>query len=85
MRRWNGWGDEAVYFPLAENAYRFLTERIGEGSQVPDAALYDVLAQVPESRLPDHPLVTKAPEERVRHARGQSLPDCPPTGVSPGK
>ncbi len=75
MRRWNGWGDETIDFPLAENAYRFLVERIGDGSPLPDATLDDVLAQVPESRLPDHPLVTKVPEERVRHARGQSLPD----------
>ena len=75
MRRWNGWGNETIDFPLAENAYRFLVERIGEGSPLPDATLDDVLAQVPESRLPDHPLVTKVPEERVRHARGQSLPD----------
>jgi alkyldihydroxyacetonephosphate synthase len=75
MRSWNGWGDETFDFPLTENAYRFLVERIGEGSPVPNATLDDVLAQVPESRLPDHPLVTKAPEERVRHARGQSLPD----------
>jgi alkyldihydroxyacetonephosphate synthase len=75
MRRWNGWGDETVDFLLTENAYRFLAERIGEGSPVPNVTLDDVLAQVPESRLPDHPLVTKAPEERLRHARGQSLPD----------
>ncbi|UCF82119.1 MAG: FAD-binding oxidoreductase [Desulfobacteraceae bacterium] len=75
MRRWNGWGDETIDFPLAANAYRFLVERIGEGLPLADAALTDVLAKVPESRLPDHPLVTKAPKERVHHARGQSLPD----------
>src|SRR5690606_38319427 len=34
-----------------------------------------VLAQVPPSRLPPHPLVDTAADIRVRHARGQSLPD----------
>jgi alkyldihydroxyacetonephosphate synthase len=37
--------------------------------------LEEVMAAVPNSRLPEHPLVDTAPEVRVRHARGQSLPD----------
>jgi alkyldihydroxyacetonephosphate synthase len=75
MRRWNGWGDESIDFPLAESAYRFLADRIGEAAPLPDAGLDDVMARVPTSRLPDHPLITHAPEDRVRHTRGQSLPD----------
>lgn len=75
MRRWNGWGEETINFPLPENAYRFLVDRIGQATPLPDAPLKDVLAQVPESRLPDHPLVDKTAEKRVLHARGQSLPD----------
>ena len=75
MRRWNGWGYETIDFPLAENAFRFLKERIGEAVPRRDATLDEVLTQVPRSRLPDHPLVTKEAEDRVRHARGQSLPD----------
>jgi alkyldihydroxyacetonephosphate synthase len=50
-------------------------EKIGEGTPLPDATLQHALNQVPQSRLPDHPLITKSEEERVRHARGQSLPD----------
>ncbi|MGB1222071.1 MAG: FAD-binding oxidoreductase, partial [Alcanivoracaceae bacterium] len=75
MRRWNGWGDEANEFPLKPSGLAFLRERLGEGRNLPDAALETVLAQVPPSRLPDHALVSKDAETRVRHARGQSLPD----------
>lgn len=75
MRRWNGWGDEANEFPLKPSGLAFLRERLGEGRALPDAALDEVLAQVPASRLPAHPLVSTDAEIRVRHARGQSLPD----------
>ena len=34
-----------------------------------------MLAGVPDSRLPQHPLVTTEPLQRLRHARGQSFPD----------
>jgi len=75
MRRWNGWGEETVTFPLSHDAHRYLKEKTGEGDPMRDATLNEVLGKVPESRLLDHPLVSRAPEERVRHARGQSLPD----------
>lgn len=75
MRRWNGWGDEANDFPLKPEGLAFLRERLGEGRPLPDASLEQVLAQVPVSRLPAHPLVSTKAEDRVRHARGQSLPD----------
>lgn len=75
MRRWNGWGSEKNSYPLPKNGARFLHDLIGEGHVLPDAALSTVVAQVPTSRLPDHRLVNKNPETRVRHARGQSLPD----------
>ena len=75
MRRWNGWGDDAVDFPLPANAHRFLTEKIGAGNRLPDGQFEEVLKKVPPCRLPDHPLVLKSPGERLRHACGQSLPD----------
>lgn len=75
MRRWNGWGDNTVTYPLPEGAGRFLEALIGPGTTPHDATLEQVLATVPPSRLPAHPLVCDAPEARVRHARGQSLPD----------
>jgi alkyldihydroxyacetonephosphate synthase len=75
MRRWNGWGDETTCYPLNEDALEFLKRKIGEATPLRDATLHEVLDRVPASRLHDHPLITKSEEERVRHARGQSLPD----------
>jgi alkyldihydroxyacetonephosphate synthase len=75
MRRWNGWGDEATVVELPANGAAFLAERISEGQPLPDASLEQVLARVPASRLAPHPLITLDAETRVRHARGQSLPD----------
>jgi alkyldihydroxyacetonephosphate synthase len=75
MRRWNGWGDETIDDHLPEGARHFLEELVGPGTPPHDATLGEVLATVPASRLPDHPLVSTGAAGRVRHARGQSLPD----------
>lgn len=75
MRRWNGWGDEDSDFPLQSEGKAFLERRVGPGRSLPDATLSDVVRAVPPSRLPAHPLVSTDAEDRVRHARGQSLPD----------
>ncbi|HBX57684.1 FAD-binding oxidoreductase [Pseudomonas sp. UBA2684] len=75
MRRWNGWGDEATVVELPVHGEAFLAELIGPGQVLADASLDQVLSQVPASRLPVHPLVSQDAEVRVRHARGQSLPD----------
>jgi alkyldihydroxyacetonephosphate synthase len=75
MRRWNGWGEKSETYLLSDSAVRYLSSILGEPSPVPDAALEEVLARVPPSRLPDHSMITKDETERLRHARGQSLPD----------
>ncbi|RMF13594.1 MAG: FAD-binding oxidoreductase [Gammaproteobacteria bacterium] len=75
MRRWNGWGDENTSLALPEAGKEFLESRIGLGVRLDDATLEAVVSKVPESRLPAHPGVDRSPETRVRHARGQSLPD----------
>lgn len=75
VRRWNGWGDEGHTASLPASVLRLLESEIGAASPHADAALVDVVAAVPGSRLPDHPLVSTDAEDRVRHARGQSLPD----------
>jgi alkyldihydroxyacetonephosphate synthase len=75
MRRWNGWGDENTSYPFPPSAARFLADLIGAGEHIPDASLDTLQARIPASQLPDHPLVNKDPLERLRHARGQSLPD----------
>ncbi|MCA9934650.1 MAG: FAD-binding oxidoreductase [Ardenticatenaceae bacterium] len=75
MRRWNGWGDDTIEYPLPENAAAFLDELVGPGKPPVDAPLAEVVAAVPPSRLPPHPLVKTDAAQRVLHARGQSLPD----------
>ncbi len=75
MRRWNAWGEETITFPLAPAAAAFLKDVIDPGIPTHDAALEEVIAQVPPSRLPTYSLISVDPAERVRHARGQSLPD----------
>ncbi len=75
MRRWNGWGDTSVIYPLPAKAEPFLKTLVG-ASKPPQAAQKEsVLKAIPASRLPAHPLVSTAAEERLCHARGQSLPD----------
>jgi alkyldihydroxyacetonephosphate synthase len=75
VKRWNGWGDDTISYPLSESPRRFLEDLVGPGRPPCDATLAEVVASVPSSRLPPHPLVSDDPEVRVRHARGQSLPD----------
>ncbi|QUM78102.1 FAD-binding oxidoreductase [Moritella sp. 24] len=75
MKRWNGWGDEANKLDLPDTADSFLLKKVGTTIPLVDAQLDDVIKQVPISRLPHHRLFNLDPEVRVRHARGQSLPD----------
>lgn len=84
MRRWNGWGDDADDTRLGGSSRRFVGTRLGPGTLTPDAALADVVAAVPPSRLAASPAPARDaghaglsidPERRVRHARGQSFPD----------
>lgn len=75
MRRWNGWGEEGMDYPVSGVAVDFLAEMIGPGDPHPDARIEDVVSLVPESRARAHPLVTVEAVDRLRHARGQSLPD----------
>jgi alkyldihydroxyacetonephosphate synthase len=75
MRRWNGWGDEAHTYPLPPSAAPYLESKLGTGVPHPDAPLEAVISSIPPARLSPHPLIDIEPEGRLRHARGQSLPD----------
>jgi len=75
MRRWNGWGDEANKMDMPASGNEFLKDLVGTGVPIADVDLDSVMAKVPASRLPEHPLISTDAEQRVRHARGQSLPD----------
>jgi len=75
MRRWNGWGDEAVATSLPPRALELLASLVGTGAPPHDATFGSVLAAVPPTRLAADPRLDTGPDTRVRHARGQSLPD----------
>jgi alkyldihydroxyacetonephosphate synthase len=64
-----------VAMGLAPAASDLLRERIGDGMPCRDISLQEALTRVPESRLPDHPLITRDKRERLVHSHGQSLPD----------
>ena len=75
MRRWNGWGDDSFSMETPMGGMAYLESKVTPGPRLEDASLDFVCQQVPETRLPQHPLIVTAMEDRVRHARGQSLPD----------
>jgi alkyldihydroxyacetonephosphate synthase len=78
MRRWNGWGDDTILYHLSGGAIAFLHEAVGSSVPPHDVELSGILAAVPPTRLPHLPgngLVRVDPLDRLRHARGQSLPD----------
>jgi alkyldihydroxyacetonephosphate synthase len=75
MRRWNGWGDETTSYPLPAAGAALITKLLGPGTPPRDATFAAVVAQVPASRLPAHPLVSTDAAARLGHARGQSFPD----------
>ena len=75
MRRWNGWGDETLRYPVPPAALAFLEAELGPGIAPTDAALEAVVASVPPTRLSRGVLLQTDPEVRLRHALGQSLPD----------
>lgn len=75
MRKWNAWGHEETRFPASAEAKQMLGQLLGPATPLPDADLDSVLATVPASRLPAHPLIDSSPLSRLMHARGQSLPD----------
>jgi len=52
MKRWNGWGNTATDYPLAESAREFLRGVVGPGDLIPDATFQQVLASAPPGRIP---------------------------------
>jgi len=75
MRRWNGWGDDAIEVHPSPSLRALLEAAVGPGAPARDVTFAEVCQAVPPSRLPAHALVDTDAPTRGRHARGQSLPD----------
>jgi len=75
MRRWNGWGDTTTDYAVPVNALGWLSEHVGASVPPHDIDLASVLRHVPASTSTIQTPISGEAEERLRHARGQSLPD----------
>ncbi len=75
MRRWNGWGDESVSYPVAGSAIEFIERLVGAGRPSRDVNLKEAISRLPKPRISRHPLITTDPQARLVHSRGQSFPD----------
>lgn len=75
MRRWNGWGDDATSMDLNDGARAMMVERLGPGLPGVDATREALLAQVPASRLPSHPLIQTDAATRFAMGFGESFAD----------
>ena len=77
MKRWNGWGDEKnnFDFDLTKSSQNFIEGIVGKSTPLVDATLSATVAKVPDSIAPQHRLINTDKEVRLRHCRGQSIPD----------
>ena len=75
MRRWNGWGDDATTLDLGPGARAMLAAQLGPGHPGQDARREDLLARIPPTRLPAHPLIDRSAEARLAVAWGESYAD----------
>lgn len=73
MRRWNGWGEEEIVYPVPKEAREFLATELGVGVPAPSIRAEEI--PIAPSRSPNHPLVVDDPKVRLLHARGQSFAD----------
>jgi alkyldihydroxyacetonephosphate synthase len=75
MKRIQGWGNEQTDYPVPEPASQYLQKVVGAPLKLQKVSIQDLLKKVPPASIPKHPLIKTDPEERLRHARGQSLSD----------
>ena len=75
MKRIQGWGNTETDYPVPEPARAYLEKVVGKPHHLQNVSIDELLHRVPSSKLPPHPHISVDPEERLRHARGQSLND----------
>jgi len=75
MKRIQGWGNTSTDYPVPEPARAYLENVVGKPHRLKNVEIEQLIRKIPEADLPSHPRITTDPEERLRHARGQSLND----------
>lgn len=74
--RWNGWGREDTSMAIPSSGMAYLQDKLGNSAGLPAVSLELAVENIPDSRIStEHPLLSTDKVERLRHARGQSLPD----------
>jgi len=75
MKRIQGWGKSSTDYPVPYPARRYLERVVGKPQNLENVPVEDLINQVPSSKCPPHSKISADPEDRLRHARGQSLKD----------
>jgi len=75
MKRIQGWGSIKTDYPVPEPARQYLERVVGAPNKLSNVSLDYLLNKIPPSELPPHSLISTRAEDRLRHARGQSLQD----------
>jgi len=75
MKRIQGWGNIQTEYLVPESAQAYLAQTVGNPFTLTNVTLESLLKKIPPSNLPSHPGILVDAEERLRHARGQSLND----------
>lgn len=75
MLRWNGYGEEAITYPLSDSARVYFCKMLGNADQPADVQRESLTIPHPYSFSDSHTLIHTDDETRLRHALGQSFPD----------
>ena len=75
MKRIQGWGNPQTDYPVPQPAKIFLENVFRPPLELQNIPIEDLIAKVPPSIGPAHPLISTNSEDRLRHSRGQSLND----------
>jgi len=75
MKRILGWGNTSTDYPVPEPARQYLEKVAGEPRNLKNITVDQLIEKIPASNLPPNSQVSADPEDRLRHARGQSLND----------
>ena len=75
MKRWNGWGDEKVIYPISKHAERFIRKKIGSGLKSRGVDKAFLLSKVSKPKIKEFPFSVDDKFDRLIHSFGQSFPD----------
>ncbi len=75
MKRWNGWGDEGISYPISKHAKRFIKEKIGAGTKSKEVNKGSLLNMIGKPKITDFPFSTCDSFDRLIHSFGQSFHD----------